>query len=338
MTVEQIKAMVAGSEYDFLRTNEHLKDRIVFLTLGGSHSYGTNIETSDVDIRGCALNSPSDILGMTNFEQVVNTATDTTVYGFNKLVNLLMSCNPNVIEMLGCKSEHYIVQTDIGREMIANRKMFLSQRAVDSFGGYAIQQIRRLENALARDRLPQAKQEEHVLHSMESAVKSFKDRYSDFEYGSIHLYTDVSSREELDREIFVDMTLQKFPMREVNSMLNDMHNVMISYNKINHRNHKKDDAHLNKHAMHLIRLYLMCLDILENEDIVTYREKDIPFLMSIRNGAFMKEDGTYADEFFELIRQYEERLQYAKQHTNLPKCPDQRLIQEFVMDINRRSL
>lgn len=338
MTVEQIKEMVAGSDYDFLRTNEHLKDRIVFLTLGGSHSYGTNIATSDVDIRGCALNSPSDILGMTNFEQVVNTATDTTVYGFNKLINLLMSCNPNVIEMLGCKPEHYIVQTDIGREMVGNRKMFLSRRAVDSFGGYAIQQLRRLENALARDRLPQAKQEEHVLHSMESAVKSFRDRYSDFEYGSINLYTAESSREELDREIFVDMELKKFPMREVNSMLNDMHNVMISYNKINHRNNKKDDAHLNKHAMHLIRLYLMCLDILENEDIVTYREKDIPFLMSIRNGAFMKEDGTYDDAFFEMVRQYEERMRYARNNTSLPKHPDQKRIQEFVMDINRRSL
>lgn len=39
MTIEQIKEMVAGSEYDFLRTNPHLKDRIIFLTLGGSYSY-----------------------------------------------------------------------------------------------------------------------------------------------------------------------------------------------------------------------------------------------------------------------------------------------------------
>lgn len=73
---------------------------------------------------------------------------------------------------------------------------------------------------------------------------------------------------------------------------------MIStYDKLNHRNHKKDDNHLNKHAMHLIRLYLMCLDILENGDIVTYREKDLDLLMSIRKGDYQNEDGTYENTF-----------------------------------------
>lgn len=105
MTIEQIKEMVAGSQYDFLRTNPHLTGRIIFLTLGGSHAYGTNVETSDVDIRGCALNSRSDLLGLSTFEQVVNTETDTTIYSFNKLISLLINCNPNTIELLGCKPE-----------------------------------------------------------------------------------------------------------------------------------------------------------------------------------------------------------------------------------------
>lgn len=338
MEIEQIFRLLCESEYDFLRENEHLKDRIVLLTLGGSYAYGTNIETSDVDIRGCALNSTSDILGMTNFEQVVHAETDTTVYSFNRLISLLVSCNPNTIEMLGCKPEHYFVKTEIGKAMIDNRKMFLSQKAADSFGGYATQQLRRLENALARDRLPQERQVEHMLHAMQSSMKSFRDRYAEFEDGAIRLYVADSEREEFDSEIFADISLQKFPAREFSSMLNELGNVLTSYGKLNHRNHKKDDGHLNKHAMHLIRLYLMCLDILEKEDIITYREKDIPLLLDIRGGAFMKEDGTYRQEFFDMVADYEKRLRYAKANTNLPPRPNMKRIQEFVMDVNRKSL
>lgn len=301
MTIEQIKEMVNGSAYDFLRTNEHLGRKIIFLTLGGSYSYGTNVETSDVDVRGCALNSESDLLGLTSFEQVVNTQTDTTIYAFNKL-------------------------------------MFLSKRAVHSFGGYANQQLRRLENALARDRLSQARREEHILNSMKGAVKSFESRYTIFENGSIVLYTDESPREDLDREIFADIQLKKYPVREFNSVINDLTNVIGTYEKLNHRNHKKDDEHLNKHAMHLIRLYLLCLDILEKEDIVTYRGDDLPLLMSIRKGDYQLEDGTYRPEFFEMVSDLEKRLNYAKQNTSLPDNPDMKKVEEFVMSVNRRAI
>lgn len=338
MTIEQIREMVNGSEYEFLRTNPHLNGRIIFLTLGGSYSYGTNVETSDVDVRGCALNSPSDLLGLTNFEQVVNTQTDTTVYSFNKLVSLLLNCNPNTIEMLGCKPEHYFYLTDIGKEMIDNRKMFISKRAVQSFGGYATQQLRRLENAVAMDKLPQARREEHIRNSMEGAVRSFKDRYTSFDKGSVQLYTAESHREDLDREIFANIRLEGYPAREFNSMMNDLHNVLADYEKLNHRNKKKDDNHLNKHAMHLIRLYLICLDILEKGDIITYREADHDLLMDIRNGKYQQEDGTYRQEFFDMVSEFEKKLAYAKENTSLPEHPDMKKVEEFVMDVNRRSL
>ena len=338
MTIEQIREMVKGPEYEFLRTNPHLNGRIIFLTLGGSYSYGTNVETSDVDVRGCALNSPSDLLGLTNFEQVVNTQTDTTVYSFNKLVSLLLNCNPNTIEMLGCKPEHYFYLTNVGKEMIDNRKLFMSRRAVQSFGGYATQQLRRLENALARDKLSQARREEHIRNSMEGAVRSFKSRYTSFDKGSVQLYTAESQREDLDREIFANIHLEGYPAREFNSMMNDIHNVLADYEKLNHRNKKKDDNHLNKHAMHLIRLYLMCLDILEKGDIITYREADRGLLMSIRHGEYQREDGTYRQEFFDMVSEFEKKLAYAKENTSLPEHPDMKKVEEFVMEVNRRSL
>lgn len=337
MTIEQIKEMVNGHAYDFLRTNSHLTGRIMFLTLGGSYAYGTNIETSDVDIRGCAMNSKSDLLGLTDFEQVVNTQTDTTIYGFNKLVSLLLNCNPNTIELLGCKPEHYFYISDAGQSMIDNRKLFLSKRAANSFGGYATQQLRRLENALARDRMSQADSEEHIRKAMDRALKGFGDRYTVFDKGGIKLFTDVSNRDELDREVFCDIHLEKYPAREFSIMMNTLSNVIGNYEKLNHRNHKKDDNHLNKHAMHLIRLYMMCFDILEKGEINTYRANDRDFLLSIRNGAFQKEDGTYKPEFFDMVSEYEKRLSYAKEHTALPANPDMKKVEEFVMDINWRS-
>ena len=97
MQIEEIRAMLGEKQYDFLRTNPHLGENIILLTLGGSHAYGTNVETSDVDIRGCALNSRRELLGRSSFEQVVERKTDTVVYGFNKLMGLLIECNPNTI-------------------------------------------------------------------------------------------------------------------------------------------------------------------------------------------------------------------------------------------------
>lgn len=336
--IDILRKTINSDDYNFLRENEHLGKNIIFLTLGGSYAYGLNVATSDIDVRGCALNRPCDIIGMSNFEQVVDTKTDTTVYSFRKLVELIKNCNPNTIEMLGCKPEHYFYMTDIGREMIENRHMFLSKRAHHSFGGYATQQLRRLENAVARDHMTQARKEEHIRNSMDRAVYDFKKRYTNIEEGGITLYIDDSKKENLDKEIFADIHLVGYPARDFNSILNDLKNVLDSYNKLNGRNKKKDDAHLNKHACHLIRLYLMEIDILEKEEIVTYREKDHDCLMSIRNGDFQNSDGTFKQDLFDMVTDLENRVQYALKNTSLPEHPNEKRIEEFVMDVNRKVI
>lgn len=330
-----INSLINKNEYDFLRTDPHVAGRIGFLTLGGSHAYGTNVEGSDVDVRGFALERQSDLIGFSGFEQLVNEKTDTVIYGFNKLVSLLLNCNPNVIELLGCKPEHYFVMTPVGQELLNNRKLFLSQKAVNSFGGYATAQLRRLENAIARDALPQAKREEHILSSLTRSFEDFQFRYGDFPAGSASLFTDKSEREGMDTEVFIRLNVDKYPVRDFNIMLNTLSSVVSNYEKLNGRNRKKDDAHLNKHAMHLVRLYLMCFDILEKEEIVTYREKERAFLLDIRRGLFMNDDGTYRQDFFDLISEYDKRLAYDKKNTSLPQKPDMKKIEEFVILINR---
>lgn len=86
MTLEQIKNKLKTEEYDFLRTDKNLGRNIILLTLGGSYAYGMDTEKSDLDVRGIALNKKSDILLGTDFDQIVDEDTDTTVYSFNKIL------------------------------------------------------------------------------------------------------------------------------------------------------------------------------------------------------------------------------------------------------------
>ena len=323
-------------EYGFIETNQHLGRHVILLGLAGSYSYGTNIRTSDIDIRGIALNQKSDLIGLTRFEQYVDEDTDTVIYGFNKVVGLLLSCNPNTIELLGLKPEHYLYLSDIGRLLLDNRRLFLSKRAIQSFGGYADAQLRRLQNALARDTFPQTEKERHIFNSVRNAMHDFNHRYGRFENGSLELYIDKAVNPELETEIFVNASMTHYPLRDYCGMWNTMANVIRDYEKVGKRNKKKDDLHLNKHAMHLIRLFMMALDILEKGEINTYREKEHGLLMDIRFGKYRKEDGAFHESFYEMLSDFEKKLHYAAEHTDLPEEPDMAKVQELVMAINER--
>lgn len=366
--------ILANKDYEFLTKAPSLGDNVILLTLGGSHAYGTNVETSDVDLRGITYNPIDSLLSNKKFEQYEDSKTDTVIYGLNKMFKLLLECNPNTIEQLGCKPEHYVILNDDGKKLIDNRKIFLSKRAIYTFGGYANSQLRRMQNALARDNYPQAEKEQHILGSIRSAMNSIVERYhmvngelvkynfendngkmvhafkeynkamqemesyKDFEHGSINLYLDKSDKEDMENEIYMDACWRHYPLRDFKNIWNEMNTIVKDYDKLGKRNTKKDDMHLNKHAMHLVRLYYMCIDILENEEIITYREKEHDLLMSIRNGEYQKPDGGYRPEFFELVDSLEKRMNYAAENTSLPDSPDIDTAYEMLIEMNKNHI
>ena len=329
-----INKVLKGSEYDFLRINENLGDNIILLGFGGSYAYGTNNENSDIDIRGIATRTKRSILTGHDFEQVVDTDTDTTIYSFDKIIKLLCSSNPNTIEMLGLESWQYIYLTDAGKKLIENRQLFLSKKAIHSFGGYANAQLRRLENKSAR-LLSQTQQEEHILKSIEHAYIDFKTKYFTYPKDAIKLFIDQSFRDNYDSEIFMNVNLTHYPLRDFKDMWSEMNAIVKSYNKIGVRNNKAiTHDKLGKHMTHLVRLYLMCFDILEHGEIITYREKDHDFLMSIRNGAYLDKNRQPTAEFYNIIDKYEKKLDYLKDHTSLPDDVDMKKVNDLVAEIN----
>lgn len=333
MNTIEIKEKLKSKEYDFLRNDRHLGNNIILLTTGGSHAYGTNVESSDLDIRGIAKNSANELLGLSNFEQFENQATDTTIYSFNKIINLLLNCNPNVIEILGTKEDHLFIITEEGKMIKDNVDLFLTQKAFHSFGGYATAQLRRLQNALARDNYPQEEKEQHILNSIKRQMIHLQQHYNDYtKHGNMNLYIADSNKEDYEKEIFMDIELKNYPMRDFKNIYSEMSNIIKDYGKLNHRNKKKSEEGLLKHAMHLIRLLLMGTEILEGKGINTYRKEDRNFLLDIRNGKY-----TY-DEIFEMVDEYEKIFDYAAKNSPLPKKVDFNKIEEFVVELNRRSI
>ena len=336
--MKDFKALIQTGEYYFLRKEENLGRNLILLGLGGSYAYGTYQENSDIDFRGIALNRPSDLLGLTSFEQYEDDNTDTVIYSFNKMVKLLLECNPNTCEILGLEEEQYLIKTDLGQELLDRKALFLSKRAAKSFGGYAGAQLRRLQNAIARDALPQQERERHILNSVRNALEDFERRYGGFSKGNIHLYIDKAENPELETEIFVDASCRHMPLRDYENMWSVMHNVVKDYDKIGKRNRKKDDNHLNKHAMHLIRLFMMAVDILEKGEIITCRRQELDLLLKIRSGGFLREDKTFVPEFYDILEDYEKRLEKASRESSLPDNPDMEKVEEFVEYVNRKAI
>lgn len=331
-----LETIINDDRYDFLKESPHLGRNVFLLGLGGSHAYGTNNENSDVDVRGCALNSKNEILLRHDFEQVVDTTTDTTIYSFNKLINLLVNCNPNVIEILGLKPEHYLFINKIGEELLKNKSMFLSKKATHSFGGYANAQLRRLDNKSAR-LAGMEEREKHVLNSINNASYTFREKYATYTDDQLKLYVGQSEHEDMEYEIFMDITLKHYPLRDWKGLYSEMSNIIRDYSKIGKRNKNAIEHNkLGKHMCHLVRLYYMAFDILEKKEIITYRKAEHDFLMDIRNGKFLDDNRQPVPEFFEIVSDLEKRLAYDVENTDLPEYPDYDSINCFVAEVNER--
>lgn len=383
-----IKEVIRQPEYSFLFSEDRLGDNIMLLAFGGSHAYGTNGPSSDIDIRGITaprrkdildtdlFDRPSDrrnIMGPRGFEQYNDPDTDTIVYSLDKMVRLLCRCNPNTIEILGCRPQDYAMVSESGKLLLENSDAFLSKLAYSSFSGYARQQLFRLKNALARDSLSKAERSVHMIDTVERMYRHLEEVYSTFDRDSVKFYlTDldgnrlavagsavtlgdvefvyagdmykktIAAGREIDPdkvEIRADISMEGIILDDLKGVYGEVSSVIRDYNSHKgHRNHKKDAAHLNKHAMHLIRLYLMSEDILKDHRIVTYRKKEHDMLMAIRNGAYMKPDGTYSKEFFRIVDDREKELRKLYDETTLPSVPDEKRIRSIVMDIKESVL
>lgn len=136
----------------------------------------------------------------------------------------------------------------------------------------------------------------------------------------------------------ISRNLSNYPVNSLKSLLRGLTTTIDQYEQPQHPKAQKDAAHINKHAMHLVRLYYTAFDILEQGRIITRRDKEHEELLAIRNGKYMREDGSYAPEFFEFVDQLETKFQRDVKKTELPAKPDFAKIEELLVEINKSYL
>lgn len=335
MNKKDILNKLKEKEYDFLRNNKRLGNNIILLVLGGSRAYGVDDENSDIDIRGITLDCKEDLLGRVfvsennPHEIIEDKETDTVIYTLSKFIELAAKGNPNILEMLGVREDDILYVSPLGRKILDNKHLFYSKKAVYSLGGFGEMQLRRMENAIAHDRAPQARREEHLQKSVERFLTAARGMFTPYGKNDIiELRIKQSDKEEYDKEIFVDLSFKDYPLRDLHSIIKEMTDICRTYDTLGHKNSKKDDYHINKHAMHLVRLYIMGIEFIETGELHTHlmHEEDVNLLKSIKNGKFMLADGSYDKSFFEILDKLKIRYNRAIEECTLPEYCDKKAL------------
>lgn len=208
-----------------------------------------------------------------------------------------------------------------------------TRRIAYSYGGFANDQLRRLQMGLLRNGAsPEAFKNKFEKRSLERAITGWgKDDIFEI---SISKDTD----EEGKHPLLISCSLNDYPVTSLKPLLKSLTTTIDQYEQPQHPKAQKDAAHINKHAMHIVRLYYTAFDILEKGEIITRRDKEREELLAIRNGKYLREDGSYAPEFFEFVDALEKKFQDDVRKTSLPAKPDFGKIEELLVEINKEYL
>lgn len=128
---------------------------VILKGLVGSHAYGLAHEGSDEDFLGVWMAHTSELFGLNpprdKSASVVTKDPDTQLHEVGKYVHLALAMNPTITELMWL--DEWVVSTWAGDALVSNRHSFLSQRCRATYGGYATQQVKRLEAARAADEM-----------------------------------------------------------------------------------------------------------------------------------------------------------------------------------------
>ena len=345
-----------------------LEDNTILFVRAGSQAYGTALPTSDTDYKGIAVAPPEFYFGfMNNFEQAeFRDPHDAVIYDIRKFFKLAADCNPNVLEVLFSHPTDVICSTVPGDMLRQHRHEFLSQRAVYTFSGYAMSQLKRIrghrawllnkpikaptraEYGLPDHTLLPADQ----LAEVEAAAKKQLDRWNLDLTGmepSERIRFQTALREYMEElSVYGDDERYLAAMRvvgvsatvaEIAAKERVYHAAQRNWAQYQDWKSKRNPLRAvleekygydTKHGMHLVRLMRMCKEILVTGE-VRVRRPDAEELLGIRQG-----DWSY-EKIVEWAEAADKEVRELAKTTELPKKPNRKRLDELCVSIVRAT-
>ena len=316
----------------------------ILLTLAGSHVHGLDRPSSDVDVAGIAIPPQTHSITLrSEWEQddgqevadlafrylkgdcIRDRAKDNgcegTIYNLKKYMILALKANPTIWNAMFCEDEEVLKITPAGRYLRANRNIFVSQQAKNSFIGYAISQLKRIERHKKwLDNPPTKPSREDRGLPVGGAVLN-KEQVAGF--GTIG--PEKMLELGLSQKLVEMIQEEKLYARDM-----DQWKKFNAWRK--HRNPARAELEAaagydTKHAMHLMRLLNMGYEIMKDGVVNVWREDDGAELLAIRDGH--RTYGEIVGRGEDIIQEIEDMAHASE----LPKKPDFEQVEELYQEL-----
>jgi predicted nucleotidyltransferase len=330
-----------------------LKTGTIFLTKHGSHAYGTSLPSSDVDIKGVAIAPAHYYLGAIDaFEQAEShDPFDLVIYDVRKFFKLAWDCNPNIIEILFTDPGDWLIDTTIWQRIRRHRGLFLSRKAQHTFSGYAISQLNRIKSHRAWLLKPPSKHPERSDYGLKNGEGTLGKEQLGLIESRVRKLGDglggqgwTKDKVEGADEVVVEQALRDLNLARdlIPVILAERRYAAACRNWDSYQKWKTDRnparaelearfGYDTKHAMHLVRLLRMAVEILRDGDVIV-RRPDADELLAIRAGQWSYE------ALIDYARLAETDLKELAQTSPLPHGPDRVRLNEILVELVREFI
>lgn len=346
-------------------TIEELRNRelIILECISGSKAYGLDTPKSDTDIKGVFILPRKEYYGLNYIPQVNNDTNDVVFYELGRFMELLSINNPNILELLNTPDDAIIYRHPYLSEI--KSELVLSKLCSNTFGKYALSQIKKSKGLKKKIVNPVSKERKSVLSfcfvnfeqgaipiekyleikgwKQENCglvnIQNMKDVYGLYYSGSLGFSGIIKGKDSNDVCLSSipkgtkQEALMYFNRGGYSTYCKEYREYWDWVDKRNDERYENTISHGKnydaKNMMHVFRLLEMAIEIGKDKK-VNVRRPDRDFLLDIKSGKFEYE------ELLKMADLKQAEMELAFKNSTLPDEPDVAVINDLTYALRDR--